>query len=134
MSAVDPQTMHMEHREAESEHVMWMEEIGRWRADHRRAASMLAQTQAALLEQDAALEAHAETVRAHESRLHRHEREIAEHQRGSRDLDDNVSVASHRALQAEHDQARDAHGRIRMHHETFVAELLRLSKKLSAPM
>ena len=58
-----------EHHEVECEHVMWLEDIGRWSTEHRRAAAMLAQVQAALLDQDAAVEAHAGTVRAHELRV-----------------------------------------------------------------
>ena len=77
MSALDHSAMHNEHHEAECEHVMWLEDIGRRRSEHRRAAAMLAQAQVALLDCDAALEEHAEIVRAHDSRVQRHERAIA---------------------------------------------------------
>ena len=56
MSTLDQPTVREEHQEAECEHAIWLEDIGRWRSEHRCAAALLAQAQAALLEQDAALE------------------------------------------------------------------------------
>jgi hypothetical protein len=126
--------MHKEHHEAECEHVMWLEDIGRWRTEHRRAASMLAQVQAAFLDQDAALEAHAETVRAHESHLQRHERAIADELRGADAADCERLAAEHQELEAKHVQAREAHQRIKAHHGMVTAEIRRLSEKLNAPM
>jgi len=134
MNTSDHQTMHKEHREAEGEHVSWLEDIGRWRTEHRRAASMLAQVQAALLEQDAALEAHAETVRAHELRVQRHEREIARDERSGNEVDDEKLADLHRRFQVEHDRAREAHQRIKTHHGIVTSEVRRLSEKLNAPM
>ncbi|MBN1851241.1 MAG: hypothetical protein JW829_00895 [Pirellulales bacterium] len=134
MSTLDNSIMHKEHHEADGEHLMWLEEIGHWRTEHRRAASMLAQVQAALLEQDAALEAHAETVRAHEMRMQRHEREIADYERGSIQVDHDKLAELHQELQTVHDQAREAHQRIKAHHGMVTAEIRRLSEKLNAPM
>jgi len=134
MSAMDFQSTHEEHNEAGCEHAMWLEDIGRWRAEHRRAASMLAQAQAALLDQDAALEAHAETVRAHELRVQWHEREIAVQARDSGRLTNGTLVSSHHEYQVEHERAREAHRRIKEHHGIVTAEIRRLSKKLGAAM
>jgi hypothetical protein len=134
MSTLDHPTMHKEHHEAEREHVMWLEDIGRWRSEHRRAAPMLARVQAALLDQNPALEAHAETVRAHELRVQRHEREIADHERGGVEVDHDKLADSHQEFQAEHDRAREAHQRIKTHHGMVTAEIRRLSEKLNAPM
>jgi len=126
--------MHNEQHEAESEHVMWLEDIGRWRTEHRRAASMLAQVQAALLDQDAALEAHAETVRAHQLRMQRHEWEIAHRERGDSEVDHDKPADSHQEFRAEHDRAREAHQRIKAHHDMVTEEISRLCEKLNAPM
>ncbi len=134
MSTMNHPTMQKEHSEAECEHVIWLEDIGRWRAEHRRAASMLAQIQAALLGQDAALEAHAETVRAHESHTQQHERAIADHKRGDSEADHDTRADLHQELQAKHDQAREAHRRITTHHGMVTAEIRRLCEKLNAPM
>lgn len=134
MSTLDHPTMRQEHHEAECEHAMWLEDIGRWRTEHRRAAAMLAQVQAALLEHEAALEAHAETVRAHELRVQRHEREMAEHEPAGSEADRDEPADSHQEFQAEHDRAREAHQRIQAHHGMVTAEIRRLSEKLSAPM
>ena len=134
MSTLDHSTMHKEHHEAECEHVMWLEDIGRWRTEHRRAAGVLVHVHTALLDQDAALEAHAETVRAHELRVQRHEREIADHERGGSEVDHNELAGWHQEFQAEHDRAREAHQRIKAHHDMVTAEITRLSEKLDAPM
>jgi hypothetical protein len=127
MTTLDHPTLHKEHQEAECEHVMWLEDIGRWRAEHRRAAAMLAQVQAAFLEQDAALEAHAETVRTHELRVQRYER-------GGSEVDHDKLADSHQELQAAHDQAREAHQRIKTHHGMVTGEIRRLLKKINDPM
>ena len=131
---LDHPTMHKEHHEAECEHVMWLEDIGRWRGEHRRAAAILAQAQVELLDCDAALEEHAEIVRAHESRVQRHERAIADREPGVREADQDLLADWHQELQAKHDQAREAHQRIKAHHGMVTAEIRRLSEKLNAPM
>lgn len=134
MNTLDSPTLHEEHQDAECEHVMWLEDIGQWRSEHRRAAAMLAQTQAALLEQDAALESHAEIVRSHESYLQRHEWTIAAGVRADSEPPQDVLTTSHQTLQGEHDQAREAHQRIKEHHDMFMTEIRQLSERLSAPM
>jgi hypothetical protein len=58
---------------SECEHLMWLEDVERWLAEHRRAPAMLAQAQGVSLEQDAVSEADAEIVRAHELRVQCHE-------------------------------------------------------------
>ena len=98
MSTMNHPTIHNEHREAECEHAIWLEDIGRWRAEHRRAASMLAQIQAALLDQDAALETHAETVRTHELRAQQHERAITGHERDNSGADHDPLADLHQEL------------------------------------
>jgi len=132
--AVNHPPMHQEHHEAECEHVMWLEDIGRWRSEHRRAAAMLAQAQVELLDCDAALEEHAEIVRAHESRVQRHERAIADEGRGVRKADHDLLADRHQELRAKHDQAREAHQRIQAHHAMVTAEIERLSEKFHAAM
>ena len=134
MSTLDHPTMHKDRQEAECEHVMWLEDIGHWSTEHRRAAAMLLKVQAKLLEQSAALEAHAETVRAGELRMWQHERRIAYRERGSREVDNNKLADSHQEFQAEHDQTREAHQRIKAHHGMVMGEIWRLSQKLNAPM
>lgn len=134
MSALDQPKMHEEHHDAECEHVMWLEDIGRWRSEHRRAVAMLAQAQAALLEHEAALESHAENVRGHELHVQRHERALAAQQRAANAASRDVLEDSHLELQNKHDQAREAHQRIKEHHHVVTAEIRRLSEKLSASM
>ena len=134
MATLDHPTIHREHHEAECDHVTWLEDVGRWRAEHRRAASMLAQIQAALLDHESALEAHAETIRVHESRLRRHEREFANQERGGTETDHGKVKHPLQEFQDEHGQAREAHQRIRTHHGMVTAEIKRLFEKLTAPM
>jgi hypothetical protein len=134
MATVDSQAVLTEHHEAESEHGTWMEEIRRWRGDHRRVTAMLAQVQSALLEDDAAREAHAESVHAHQWRMRRHEQAVAEHHRDRYRLEDDPLAESHHEFQAKHERAREAHQRIKERHETVMAEIERLFDKLKAPM
>ena len=134
MSTLDQPAVREEHQAAQCEHVMWLEDIGRWRSEHRRAAAMLAQAQAALLEQDAALESHAETVRSHELLVQRHEQAVAARERGVGEAFNDAMGESHREHQGKHDQAREAHQRIKDHHTMITVEIRRLSERLSAPM
>jgi hypothetical protein len=134
MSSTDHPTMHKECQEAECEHVIWLEDIGRWSTEHRRAAAMLLKVQAGLLDQSAALEAHAETVRAGELRARQHERRIADHERGGSEVDNDKLTELHQEFQAEHDQAREAHQRIKLHHGMVMGEVWLLIEKLEAPM
>ena len=78
MSVLDLEMTHKKTRKTQLEHTMWLEDIGRWRGEHRRTAAKLAQVQSALMEHEAALESHAETVRAHELHMVRLERAIAD--------------------------------------------------------
>jgi hypothetical protein len=126
--------MQQEHHQLECEHVVWLEDLLRWRTEHRRAAAMLAQVQAALLEHEAALEAHAETVRAHQSYVQRQEQATADPRQSGGEDDPTQSGEAHQHFHAEHDRARQAHRRIRAHHELVTAEILRLAEKLNAPM
>lgn len=134
MSTLDDQALHEEYQAAECEHAIWLEDIGRWRSEHRRAAAMLAQAQAALLEQDAALESHAETVRSHELQVQRHERAAALPQLDNNDRVHDLSEDPHHEYQAQHDRAREAHQRINQHHDMITTEVRHLTEKLLAPM
>ncbi len=120
--------------ELEREHAMWLEDIGRWRTEHRRAAAMLAQAQAALLEHEAALESHAETVRRQQSLVQRQERTLAERQGGRVSPDQDEQPGVERAYRDEHGHTHEAHQRIKEHHAMVTSEIGRLSQQLSAPV
>ncbi len=134
IGVLDLEMTHKKIRETQAEHTMWLEDIGRWRGEHRRAAAKLAQVQSNLMEHEAALESHAETVRAHELHIVRLERAIADEDRGLADADHEELANSHEGLQAKHDQARDAHERIKEYHDVVAAEIARLLDKLHAAM
>jgi hypothetical protein len=126
--------IHQEHRDARSEHHMWLEDIDGWRSEHRRAAAMLAQVQTALLEHDAALEAHAATIRLHEVEIDRHERALASHERGVPEADPEKLAEVHKAQLDKHAHARDAHQRIKSYHHLVTTEIAALLKKLHSAM
>jgi hypothetical protein len=127
-------TAHDEHGETQSEHKKWLEDIERWRVEHRRAADMLGQVQAALLDHEPALDSHAETVRGHELYLERHQPAVAGRELSGSETDQGKLADSHRDFQAKHDQAREAHRRIGMYHGRVTAEVARLLDRLNAPM
>ncbi len=152
MSTLDSSTMRREHNRADYDHLMWLEDIGRWRTEHRRATASLTQARAALADAEAALESHAEAVQAHQSRVRHHAKVITARERASRDFEpdellkqrEELSAAgeidydaleqTHRELQKTHEQARKAHQRIREHHFHVTEEIARLLAKLNAPM
>ena len=123
-----------EHAEAQAEHQMWWDDLGRWRTEHRRAGAMLAQVQTALLDHDAALESHAETIRRHELEVERHELALTDQGRGGSGSDVDNLAASHREQQETHDRQRNAHRRIKAYHERVTTEIETLIAKLHSAM
>ncbi|NLY01945.1 MAG: hypothetical protein GXY83_38155 [Rhodopirellula sp.] len=134
MNTLDYPTLRREHQGAERDHATWLEDVGRWQTEHRRAIAMLAQVQTALLEHEAALEAHAEMIRARELEIQRHTREIARHERGASEIDLELLPDSQHEFRVQHERAREAHLRVQTHHALVTAEIRHVFERLNAGM
>lgn len=125
--------MHTDHRHWEDELAMWKQDIACWRAEHRERLAEIKQATAA---HESALEEHANALRVHDEEIVQHEHLLAELLKLGRPDDGEVEGAleemhsEERARQAGH---REAHERIKRHHDTAMARLSVLVAALQAP-
>jgi hypothetical protein len=132
VSELTHEEMHRQHREEKSEHLGWLEEIDRWRADDRRVLAMLEQLKSSLHRQEASLEEHAAAIRRHQDQLQRHERSIDDHEQAGESREHGQLAEAHERLATCHEEERALHRRFRDNHRQVLAELDRLSELLEA--
>jgi hypothetical protein len=123
MTDCDFAAMRGEHRQAMYEHLKWLDDIERWRAEHRQAAATLAAAQADLVEAKHALESHAERIGRHDMLNRRHERAITQHLSDASGIEMEKLVSRHRQLEAEHARAREVHEIVKAHHRRVMAQI-----------
>lgn len=128
MSKVDLNAMHAEHREARMEHRDWLEDIARWRNEHRQADAMLEAIKAAWNEAEATLDEHARQIQVHEEHLDRHEQAFRDNVWIVDDIEDESSMAEHESLELVHAAARKVHDEMRHLHSGVMAEVFELLK------
>jgi len=136
MATMDYSTIHEEHYEAQCEHEMWLEDIEHWEGDHQQTEVMLEEVRAALRDHGVALRDHAETIKAHDVRAQLHEEELVDFERGGNppDPDHAEPGGLHREFQHRHEGTRQAHQRIKEHHDMIMAAVHRLYKDLKSAM
>ena len=128
---VDP-VVRDDHIESEAEHVFWLDDAERWRADHRRLLRVLMEVQSAVLEQDAALDAHVRDIHLHDTARLRHQYLDA---RGGTDLVSQTALDQmHRELEIKHARAREAHKRMSAHHDELSRLIESLMEDVREPM
>ena len=128
MNVLDDVTMHGNNRRAREEDATWLEDVGRWEAEHTQVAAWLREVQTSWDKAEAALESHARVVRAHEQRIQRHERAIKDHWQEGSNFEHKQLATDHEKLRAKHLQAQAVHEQLKHRHETVTAEILELLK------
>jgi hypothetical protein len=105
-----------------SDHESWERDVSRWQADHQLALTQMAQIEKLILNHRAAVRRHATAIQAHQGLLST----LRPSSSGStEDID---------ALTKAHRLSREAHDRIRLHHDNAMALLRALVDALGAPM
>jgi len=132
VSELTHEEMRRQHREESSEHLGWLEEIGRWRGDNQRVLAMLEELKSSLHRQEASLDEHAAAIRHHQEQLQRHERSIDDHEHTGQSASHDPQAEDHEHLATRHEEERALHRRFRETHRQILAELDRLSELLEA--
>ena len=120
--------MHVEHRDAHAAHRQWLEDIARWREEHRQALAMLRAAEAAWSQAQAALDGHAERIKALEEHLTRHERVFHDHGCMPDDAASDPLLDEHREFDLGHAGTRKAHEKLQRLYQGVMSEALELMK------
>ena len=101
------------------DHAAWLEDVRRWRSEHRQALVNLTKLQMAILQHDVELESYANQIRSHEEHLR--EYETAQCESGFHDFD--KLEARRLKLAAMHNQRRQEYDQTRARHVKALAEI-----------
>ncbi|OGI43055.1 MAG: hypothetical protein A2150_06530 [Candidatus Muproteobacteria bacterium RBG_16_64_11] len=135
MSTSIQERLHRQHRQWQGDHVAWRADIDAWRGELRTAQAALAEAQDILRDSLEALEAHADSVWESEQRARAHELTLCqEAMTGNPHKTDKQWAAVHHKQTVQHERLADAHVRIKRHHHTVAAEVMRLLKRARAAM
>jgi hypothetical protein len=117
-------------RKAHREHMAWLDDCGRWRAEHRQTLAMLAKVQATIMEQEAGLETHAAQISAHDMHLQKYS--LTAYEPGAPDYE--FLDEEHARYADRHERAREAHERLKKHHVSILEEVKKLLGLCEAAM
>lgn len=135
MSTSIQEKLHRQHRQWLSDHAAWRADIETWRAELRAALAEVAEVEDTLRGSLEALEIHGDTIWEGEQRIRAHEGTLYQETRtGAPRKTDQPRAAAHHRQAAQHERLTDAHARIRRHHQTVVAGVMKLLKKARAAM
>jgi hypothetical protein len=128
MLETDEMVMHVQHRDAHRVHRQWLEDIARWREEHRQAAAMLKAVEMAWSQAQGALDEHAGRIKALEEHLTRHEQVFHDHGRMPDDAGPDPLLDEHREFDIGHAATRKAHEKMQDLYQGVMAEALELMK------
>jgi hypothetical protein len=124
-------TMRQEHQDWQSEHAGWLADNERWQAEHKAALEALHQIEQGLRDHEAALAEHNRTTRAHDEAITAHEQAMQKYEQQGGQTSFQESLAkSHRTFGDRQVQQREAHARIKRHHDKVVSRLAELKDAL----
>lgn len=119
--------MHVDHHQAQLEHMEWLEAIRHWRLDHRRA---LIRIQAAIDLHEAEMDAVAEAIEDHEMSIEDHEMSIEDHEAGGAARDHDVLAAIHEREGKRHRKMAQDLEAMKRKHDLFLAGVQKLLKDM----
>ncbi len=131
---ITTQSMQADHQAWLAAHSEWQKDIDRWQAEHASAMKRLAEIQKAIQEHGECLADHSNAFRKLEESIGAHEREIAKQLSGSNTQAQDVVANHHQEQKGKFNQQKDAHERIKLHHEGVMAQLSALEASAAAPM
>ena len=110
-----------EHQRDRQHHAEWLRDISRWRVDHRKALSIIAQVESMIFELDSEMEAHAAAIRDHHLSIMQHERGMEE---GKVDASNQEKVdLKHAEMEQLHDDVKEHHDNLEARHEELMNDL-----------
>jgi len=115
--------MRADHRLWTAEHDTWREDVAAWRADVRQVMSSLEDVRCMLQEHESALNTRTQTIDSHEQSEREHEMalETGDLLTVPSSSQDPLAGKHHEETKA-HLVQRDAHERMKRHHNTFIAQ------------
>lgn len=135
MSKSLQEKLHRQHCQWQDDHVAWRADIDAWRSELRAAQAALEEVENTLRDSLDALEVHADAVWESEQRARAHELALCqEAMTGNPRKTDKQWAAVHHKQTAQHERLTDAHARVRRHHSTMVAQVMKLLKRARAAM
>jgi predicted nuclease with TOPRIM domain len=135
MSRSIQEKLHRQHREWRSDCAAWRADLEAWRTELRAAQTELAEIEEVLRGSLEALEAHGDEVWEGEQRIRAHESMLSQEvTTGATRKTDKHWAALHHRQAAQHERLADTHARIRRHHRTVVAAVMRLLKRTRSAM
>ncbi len=123
MSTSIQEKFHRQHRQWQGDHATWRADIDAWRGELRAARAALAEVEDMLRDSLEGLETHADAVWEGAQRVRAHELVLRQE----------AMTGDHRQA-ARHERLADAHARIKRHHHTVVAEVMKLLTRARAAM
>ena len=123
MTDFDCAVLHRENVRTCREDSLWLDEVRRWQAEHRRVTGWLHAVESAWSEAEARLDAHAEAIRAHEQKLREHEETIGYSWWKRRDVPERRCLADHEELEAKHREMKKVHEEIQQLHKEVTEEM-----------
>jgi Tfp pilus assembly protein PilX len=135
MSKSIQEKFHRQHRQWQGDQATWRADIDAWRGELRAAQAALAEVEVTLRDSIEALEVHADAVWESEQRARAHELTLCQEAMSGKSYktDKQWAVVHHRQA-ALHERLSDAHARVKRHHHTVVAEVMKLLKRARAAM
>jgi hypothetical protein len=127
-------TMQSDHKTWLKSHAQWQQDIERWQAEHKSAVDRLGKMQNVIREHGECLQEHARTFREAQDAIAAHEREIAEQSSGTGNQPQDVVANRHREQEGEFEKHKNAHERIRKHHESVMSQIRALESSAAAAM
>jgi hypothetical protein len=127
-------TMQADHRNWLRAHTQWRHDNDRWQAEHESAVARLAEMQTIVREHGECLQEHARAFQQAEDAIAAHDRAIAEFQAGTSETPQDLLANRHQQQEGVFGQQKDAHERIRAHHEAMMAQLQALESSAAAAM
>jgi len=130
MSKSIQQKMHKQHEKWKRDHNAWLADIDLWKKETQIAFTNLSEIEDALRDSLESIVVHADKIWENEQRTKAHELAISGETKDHKNKTDKEWATAHSAHAAQHEQAAKAHKRIKKHHHTVIAEVVKLLKKV----
>jgi hypothetical protein len=128
------ETMQADHRAWLEAHGQWREDIERWQAEHETAVVRLTKLLQIVREHGECLEEHARALDKIDEAIRAHDREIADQEAGTSKVPPDAVATQHQEQEGVFERQKDAHERIKKHHEGVMAQLQALEASAEAAM
>lgn len=127
--------MHAEHRQWQSEHSMWSDDVGHWREQYQSAIAQLKELETLVRQHGEGLDGHQQTIERIQRSSVQHEKSMAGYLREGEDAEGQEAMCKNHQQKAEHHaEQRTLHEQLKKRHHTLMAHLTMLKGAIEAAM